>query len=192
MSKKINNKTIDATVIVNTEASVEAKQVEANSLKDYFEKYPNASLRKLAVATDSTYGLMLKYSKQPIVGEAYDPDATNWPAVEAYLTKRGVNLSEVDWEALNNVTVRSGSIVKNADSWAVGDKVYIRKNATTPYTILYKTQTHVVIMLEGSSEPMAWAWNTFFLNGPQTTPRAEKVATEVEQTNDSSSEFEEG
>ena len=49
-----------------------------NSLKDLFEKYPNASLRKLAAVTGVNYGVLLKKSKDPIPGEAYDPEATNW------------------------------------------------------------------------------------------------------------------
>ena len=176
MSKKINNVAINATT---TEAEAKA------SLKEYFEKYENVSLRKLAVATNSTYGIMLKYSKQPIVGEAYDPEATNWSAVEAYLTKRGVKLDEVDWEALNETTSRKSSVVKDMSKFNVGDKVYIRKQPATPYTVLYKTDTHIVIMLDGTSEPLAWANNTFLLNGPQFEPRAEKVdAAEVDTNNE--------
>lgn len=164
MSKKINT----------TNAAINA----TTSLKTYFEQYPNASLRKLAIATNSTYGIMLKKSKDPIPGEAYDPDATNWNAVEAYLIKRGVKLDEVDWNALNEVAPRKGSVVKDLTKFNVGDKVYLRREPTTPYTVLYKTDTHIVIMLEGSSEPLAWNNNTFLLNGPQFEPRAEKAEVE--------------
>lgn len=164
MSKKINENTaITATL----------------SLQDYFEKYPNASLRKLAAATEINYGVLLKKSKDPIPGEAYDPEATNWKALEDKLTAKGVDWATLDWEALNAGPNRKGTALqKDIEAFKVGDKVYLRKNNTTPYEILYKTETHVVIMLEGTSEPQAWANNTFLINGPVFEPRAEKSKKE--------------
>lgn len=149
------------------------------ALKDYFEKFPNASLRKLAQATDVNYGVLLKKSKDPIPGEAYDPEATNWKALEDKLTAKGVDWTTLDWAAMNAGPNRKGTALqKDIDAFKVGDKVYLRRNNTTPYEILYKTETHVVIMLEGSSEPQAWSNNTFLINGPVFEPRAEKSKKE--------------
>lgn len=146
-----------------------------DSLQSLFEAYPNASLRKLAHVTGVNYGVLLKKSKDPIPGEAYDPEATNWKALEDKLTAKGVDWTALDWEAMNQGPNRQGaSLQKSIDAFNVGDKVYLRKNNTTPYEILYKTATHVVIMLEGTSEPQAWANNTFMINGPVFQPRAEK------------------
>lgn len=149
------------------------------SLREYFESYPNASLRKLAAATDINYGVLLKKSKDPIPGEAYDPEATNWKALEDKLTAKGVDWTTLDWEAMNAGPNRKGTALqKDIEAFKVGDKVYLRRNNTTPYEILYKTETHVVIMLEGTSEPQAWANNTFLINGPVFQPRAEKSKKE--------------
>ncbi len=165
MSKKIN----ENTAITATTAS----------LQSLFEQYPNASLRKLAAATNINYGVLLKKSKDPIPGEAYDPEATNWKALEDKLTSKGVDWTTLDWEALNAGPNRKGTALqKDIDAFKVGDKVYLRRNNTTPYEILYKTETHVVIMLEGTSEPQAWANNTFLINGPVFQPRAEKSTKE--------------
>lgn len=166
MSKKIN----EASAIPAT-ASL--------SLQNYFEKFPNASLRKLAAATEVNYGVLLKKSKDPIPGEAYDPEATNWKALEDKLTAKGVDWTALDWEAMNAGPNRKGTALqKDIAAFNVGDKVYLRRNNTTPYEILYKTETHVVIMLEGTSEPQAWANNTFLINGPVFEPRAEKSTKE--------------
>lgn len=163
MSKKVNA----------IEAATTATEKE--SLQSLFERYPNASIRKLAAATEINYGVLLKKSKDPIPGEAYDPEATNWAAVEAKLAAKGVDWTQLDWEALNAGPNRKGTALqKDIDAFNVGDKVYLRRNNTTPYEILYKTATHVVVMLEGSTEPQAWANNTFLLNGPVFQPRAEK------------------
>ena len=164
MSKKINENTaITATL----------------SLKDYFEKFPNTSLRKLAAATNINYGVLLKKSKEPIPGAAYDPEATNWKSLEDKLTAKGVDWTTLDWEAMNAGPNRKGTALqKDIAAFKVGDKVYLRRNNTTPYEILYKTETHVVIMLEGTSEPQAWANNTFLINGPVFEPRAEKSKKE--------------
>ena len=70
------------------------------------------------------------------------------------------------------------ALQKDIDAFKVGDKVYLRRDNTTPYEILYKTETHVVIMKVGTSEPQAWANNTFLINGPVFQPRAEKSKKE--------------
>lgn len=174
MSKKMNT----SEVAITTTTSL--------SLKDYFEKYPNASLRKLAQATNINYGVLLKKSKEPIPGEAYDPEAINWPSLEAKLTSKEVDWGTLDWEALNAGPNRKGtSLQKDIDAFKVGDKVYLRRDNTTPYEILYKTDTHVIIMKVGSSEPQAWSNNTFLINGPVFEPRAIQVkaeTTEVDET----------
>lgn len=150
-----------------------------DSLQSLFEAYPNASLRKLAHATGVNYGVLLKKSKDPIPGEAYDPEATNWKALEDKLTSKGIDWTTLDWVAMNAGPNRQGSTLqKDISAFKVGDKVYLRRNNTTPYEILYKTETHIVIMLEGSTEPQAWANNTFLINGPVYQPRAEKSKKE--------------
>ena len=169
MSKKMNA----------NEAAITATTTTSESLQSLFEKYPNASLRKLAAATEINYGVLLKKSKDPIPGEAYDPEAINWKALEDKLTAKGVDWNTLDWEALNAGPNRKGTALqKDIDAFKVGDKVYLRRNNTTPYEIVYKTETHVVLMLEGTSEPMAWANNTFLINGPVFQPRTEKSKKE--------------
>ena len=167
MSKKIN------------EASAITATTTRESLQTLFEEYPNASLRKLAAATNVNYGVLLKKSKDPIPGEAYDPEATNWKALEAKLTSKGIDWNALDWNALNAGPNRKGTALqKDIEAFKVGDKVYLRRDNTTPYEILYKTETHIVIMKVGTSEPQAWANNTFLINGPVFQPRAEKSKKE--------------
>lgn len=167
---------------MNAEAAITATTIEAvnhYSLQKCFELNPNASLRKLAQATNINYGVLLKKSKDPIPGEAYDPEATNWAALEAKLTSKGVDWNNLNWSELNAGPNRKGtSLQKDIEAFKVGDKVYLRRDNTTPYEILYKTETHVVIMKEGTSEPQAWANNTFLINGPVFEPRATKVKAE--------------
>lgn len=167
---------------MNAEAAIPATTIEAvnhYSLQKCFELNPNASLRKLAAATNVNYGVLLKKSKEPIPGEAYDPEATNWKALEDKLTSKGVDWNNLNWSELNAGPNRKGTALqKDIDAFKVGDKVYLRRDNTTPYEILYKTETHVVIMKVGTSEPQAWANNTFLINGPVFEPRAEKSKKE--------------
>lgn len=170
MSKKVNTAEV---ATIATEDNLE--ETTSLSLKDYFEKYPNASLRKLAQATNINYGVLLKKSKDPIPGEAYDPEATNWAALEEKLTSKGIDWNTLNWGVLNAGPNRKGAALqKDIDAFKVGDEVFLRRDNTTPYKILYKTETHVVIMKKGTSEPQAWANNTFLINGPVYEPRAEK------------------
>lgn len=178
--KKSNKMNVTETAIRATEATetrIPATLI-LDSLQSYFEAYPNASLRKLAAATNVNYGILLKKSKEPITGEAYDPEATNWGALEDKLTAKEVDWRTLDWEVLNQGPQRKGATLqKDISQFKVGDKVYLRRNNEKPYEILYKTETHVVIMLEGSTEPQAWANNTFLMNGPVFQPRAEQKKT---------------
>lgn len=145
------------------------------NLQTYFEQYPNASIRKLSTATNINYGIMLKLSKKPIPGEAYDPEAINWTALEEKLKSKNVDWTTLDWDALNEGPNRKGAtLVKDVDAFQVGAEVYLRKNNEVPYVIVYKTATHVVVQLKGSTEPQAWANNTFLLYGPSLEPRAVK------------------
>lgn len=147
----------------------------AEDLKNLFERYPNASIRKLAAVTGINYGILLKKSKEPIPGEAYDPEATNWEAISNKLRDKGIDFASLDWDAMNEGPNRKGAtLVKDIDAFQVGAEVYLRKNNEVPYVIVYKTATHVVVQLKGSTEPQAWANNTFMLYGPSLEPRAVK------------------
>lgn len=155
--------------------------VTAGELRDLFERYENLSLRRLAEALELSYPMVLKASKQPVPGEAYDPEAVNYDAIAEYLSKHEATLEGIVWEDYNNPRAVSSRVVKEISQFNVGDKVYLRKNATTPYEIIYKTETHIVIMLEGTSQPIAWGINTFMLQGPSTQPRAEKLEVAEEE-----------
>ena len=147
------------------------------TIREYFEANPNATLRKLAKEAGLSYNVLLTKKSLPIPGTVYDPDAINWNAIQAYVEAKKVDYENLDWAAMNVATTRKGSsLIKDPDAFKVGDKVYLRKNNETPYEILYKTETHIVIMLEGTSEPVAWAINTFMINGPVFEPRTAKVA----------------
>lgn len=151
---------------------------EGLALENAMMKYSNVSLRKISTALDISYPALLKASKAPVAGEAYDPDAINYEAVAVELLRREHYTEDIDWETLNAEGRKTSKLVKDADAFKVGDKVYIRREPTTPYTIVYRTATHVVIQLEGTEEPICWSVGTFLLNGPQFEPRAEKVAEE--------------
>ena len=160
MSKKVNvtNETATTATIFDLRAAM--------------EQYPNVSLRKLALACECSYGWILKRSKEPIAGVAYDPDAVNYEAVAETFAKKGIDLSALDWDALNEVTMKRGAMLtKNMDAFQVGTEVYLREDNTTPYVICYKTETHIVAMKKGSTEPHAWSHGTFLMKGPVFEPR---------------------
>ena len=210
MSKKVKNNTTESTEVNATinsaseldnnasELETEARastnnneteniersndKMEKKSLKEYFEEYENASIRKLANVTGINYGILLKKSKEPIAGQPYNPEAINWAAVEEKLKSKNIDYSELDWEALNEGrSHRGSSLIKDMDAFTVGKKVYLRRDNDVPFEIVYKTDTHIVIMQEGKSEPLAWSHNTFLINGPV----FERRATSSENENNS-------
>ena len=173
MSKKINNTTNEA---------INATATPAFDLAAAMQQYPNVSLRKLATACEVSYGWILKKSKEPIPGQAYDPEAVNYTAVAATFAKKGIDLSTLDWDSLNEAVLKRGvQLTKNMDAFQVGQKVYLREDNTTPFEICYKTDTHIVIMKEGTTEPRAWSHGTFLMKGPVFEPRTVDTLEESEE-----------
>lgn len=212
MSKKIKSnpiteEAIDATTEVLDETpAAEAAEVAPTSettptvdLKTLMEQYPNVSLRKLALSLELSYGWILKCSKKPIAGQPYDPDAINYDEVAKTFARKGINLAELDWESLNESTQTSRGILltKDMDAFQVGQKVYLREDNEVPFDICYKTDSHIVIMKEGSTEPRAWSHSTFLMKGPVFEPRtihdnndpAEPTAEEAETVQGILNEF---
>lgn len=152
------------------------KIVVGADLQSLFDQHPGASLRKLSQALEVNYGAILKASKAPVAGAMYDPEAVNWDQVATEFAKRNKDFTAVDWVALAESNRPAATVSKSLDGWFVGDLMYLRKNATIPYEVVYKTGTHMVLQLVGSTEPMVWSNSTVLLNGPSRLPRAEKIA----------------
>ena len=162
------------------EETVNQVTTPAFDLKEAMTQYPNVTLRKLALAAEISYGWILKKSKEPIVGEAYDPAAINFKAVAEVFAKRGIDLAAMDWAALNEAQVRNGTaLTKDMSMFQVGQKVYLREDNKVPFEICYKTDTHIVVMQEGSTEPHAWSHGTFLMKGPVFEPRTVTENTAV-------------
>lgn len=168
MSKKI--KTNEAIPTTTNEVVNETPTI---NLEELMNKYPNVSLRKLALSLELSYGWILKCSKKPIPGQPYDPDAINYEEVAKTFARKGINLEELDWESLNESTQTSRGILltKDMSAFEVGQKVYLREDNEVPFEICYKTDTHIVIMKVGATEPRAWSHSTFLMKGPVFEPR---------------------
>ena len=190
-NKNKNENEACATIVENKTENIERSndKMEKKSLKEYFEEYENASIRKLANVTGINYGILLKKSKEPIAGQPYDPEAINWAAVEEKLQSKNIDYSELDWEALNEGrSHRGSSLIKDMDAFTVGKKVYLRRDNNVPFEIVYKTDTHIVIMQEGKSEPLAWSHNTFLINGPVFERRANSNESSNNTENENNSD----
>ncbi len=206
MSKKIKSnpiteEAIDATTEVldetTTSATAEAAEVAPTpestptvDLKSLMEQYPNVSLRKLALSLELSYGWILKCSKKPIAGQPYDPDAINYDEVAKTFARKGIDLAALDWESLNESTQTSRgiSLQKDMSAFQVGGKVYLREDNEVPFDICYKTDSHIVIMKEGSTEPRAWSHSTFLMKGPVFEPRTIHDNNDPEEALDEATE----
>ena len=193
MSKKIKhtNEAIDATTEVLDETLETSEALEDTTadaaevaqetttttttvdLETLMKQYPNVSLRKLALSLELSYGWILKCSKKPIPGQPYDPDAVNYDEVAKTFARKGIDLSKLDWESLNESTQTSRGVLltKDMSAFEVGQKVYLREDNEVPFDICYKTATHIVIMKQGDTEPRAWSHSTFLMKGPVFEPR---------------------
>lgn len=131
------------------------------------------SIRTLAAATGLPYQSMLKKARKPIPGEIYDPDDTNYDELADYINEHlpDWDIKAVDWEQFTKRKGCPGSNLKDPSEIKVGDKLWLRIDHEVPYEIIYTTATHVVLMKEGTEEPLAWNWKTFFFKGPRREKR---------------------
>lgn len=150
------------------------KQISGVDVQNLFTTYENLSLRRLSAVTGVSYPVILKAAKEPIPGQMYNPDETNYDAIATKLNKKEINLNEYDWAVIDEESKRITTLSKNMDDFTVDTVVYLRKD-NTPHKIVYKTETHIVLQPEGSQELLCWGHKTFLLNGPSFTPRVEKT-----------------
>lgn len=144
-------------------------EIAAKSLETLMSENTNVSLAKLAEAVEAPYAAIRAKAKQPIEGVAYDPNATNWSAVEAYILKRNpeLKLEELPWADMNTKAERATKVLKDsAVDFSVGKSYYLRYFKQV-WTIVYETETHVCLMVaDGSStQPKVIAKSTFVACG---------------------------
>ena len=183
MSKKLKITEAESTSEVTKEVTNNevTTSVAEDTLASLMAKYENVSIHKISKITNVTYGLILKKAKQPIANIPYDPEAINYDAVEEYLRGRGISVKDLPWDEMNT-TESKAVLIHDHEQFQPGMKVYLRSDKTTPVQILFKTETHIVFMKEGTTEPKSWSINTFMLNGPSMEPREEASTEEVAET----------
>lgn len=149
-------------------------------LSEIFAKYDKLTIAKLSEATNINYALLLKKSKEPIPGVAYDPESKNFTAMDALMEKRKVDLDKIDWEKLNSeAQAKSTSTVKEA-VWKVGDKYYLRYFKAN-FEVVYMTAEYVCILQEGLTQPKVLANNTFIACGLKPYEAPAKAEAPVEE-----------
>ncbi len=166
MSKKVNTITTNA---ANTETAVQVLPSAVDTLKNWFETVEGISLRKLSLATDVSYQMLLKASRKPIEGVPYDPSATNYQALADLLERHEIDVNAIDVAQLEGVAIRAA--LKEHDL-KQGDKYTIRNNPRT-WTVAILTATS--ICLQSDDDLRTMSISTFL----HQTPR--KVDTENQE-----------
>lgn len=144
-------------------------EITAKSLETLMSENTNVSLAKLAEAVEAPYAAIRAKAKQPTEGVAYDPNSTNWSAIEAYILKRNpeLKLEELPWADMNTKTERATKVLKDsAVDFSVGKSYYLRYFKQV-WQIVYATETHVCLMVaDGSStQPKVMSKSTFVACG---------------------------
>lgn len=151
------------------------------STEDLEKALETMSLRQIAIMTGATYNVLLKASKAPVAGMAYDPEAINYKAVQAALIRKltlavynGIAWEEMIANAVSATGLRTTSAADMAD-FVVDDIIKLRDikdkdNHITVlplYKILILTGTHVVLIptTEGNTTPRVMSYDTFLHQG---------------------------
>lgn len=145
--------------------------VNATIIRSMFEENENLSLRKLALACDISYGVMMKSAKKPIAGVPYDPTAINYDEITALLERREIDVASLDVAQI--VGEARKAALKETDI-AVGDEFTIR-NDERKWKVIAVTTECICVQNEETLRSMSIA--TFL----HQTPRKIEETNEVEE-----------
>lgn len=162
MSTK-KNTTTNATATPNTTPEERILNIDAAAdvLKNWFETVEGISLRKLSLATDVSYQMLLKASRKPIEGVPYDPSAINYHALAKVLERHEIDVNAIDVAQLEGVAIRAA--LKEHDL-NLGDKYTIRNNPLQ-WTVAILTATS--ICLQSGDDLRTMSISTFLHQTPR-------------------------
>lgn len=138
-------------------------------LEKLFNENEAMNLRKLSLATNCTYQVLLKAAKKPIVGEAYDPTKINYDELAETILRK-ITIEEfdaIDFEAIIANSKATSAQLSSAD-FEINEEFTLRNDKSNlKYTMLLKTNTHVVIIREDTTQPRVMSNDTFAHQGPK-------------------------
>ena len=138
-------------------------------IEKLFNENEAMNLRKLAIATNCTYQVLLKAAKKPIVGEAYDPTKINYEELAKAILRKisAEEFDAIDFEAII-ASARTTSAQLTASDFEVGESFTLRNDKDgRAYNMLLKTDTHVVIIRDDTTQPRVMSNETFAHQGPK-------------------------
>lgn len=133
-----------------------------HNLKDIFESN-ELSLRKVALNLDLNYNMLLKASKKPIVGVAYDPNFVNYDEVASYIGNR-MDITSIDWEAMKDSSEVSSTTLPT--NFSIGTYITIRGEVDV-FEIKLITATHICFIPINGTQPRVMSNATFLHQGPK-------------------------
>lgn len=140
-----------------------------NTIETIRTNYPKLSLKSICEAAGLCYQYVLKASKQPIAGQAYDPEAINYGAIAKIVERKNVDLDAIDWADLES-QIKVVTPISKIEDFAVGVEFMLREAAEkkgTLYTTVYTTETHIVFLSVGNTQPRVMNWDTFVHQSPR-------------------------
>ena len=142
----------------------------ANTIKNIFETNPNLSLKKFCDTLQIGYQYVLKMSKQPIVGKAYDPNAVNYDEIAKIVVRRNVDVEETDWNAVVSETKRYEPL-SELDEFQVGVEFKLRASGNYEkddiFEVLLLTKEYIVYKQINSEKPRVMNFDTFLHQSPR-------------------------
>lgn len=171
--KKIENTNATPNTTPTPEERILNTDAAADVLKTWFETVEGISLRKLSLATDVSYQMLLKASRKPIEGVPYDPSAINYQALASVLERHEIDVNAIDVAQLEGVAIRAA--LKEHDL-NLGDKYTIRNNPLQ-WTVAILTATS--ICLQSGDDLRTMSISTFLHQTPRKVEATEE--TEVDE-----------
>ena len=199
-----------AKITENTNENTTPETLTAITFADIMAGKPQPSLKSIADIFDVPPQRIYSVAKQPVAGEVYDARVYNWGAISRFIEKRigkegdkFMTLEEVYEAAIarddelaasdKRRGSRGGSTKTMIDCGegkqiparrkeiALGDTVFLKKYADT-FTVVFLTETHVVLQVEG--KPALTCLSNWTFNQQYATEPAKAEAPAAESASD--------
>lgn len=140
-------------------------KTEKLSLKDVFDAHPRLNLKRVCDVTNVCYQYVLKASKQPVAGQAYDPTQVNYDAIQKIFDRKQTDFDAYDWATIES-EIKVYEPLNKIEDFAVDTKFTMRKDPAT-YRVIYMTETHIVFMNVVETQPRVMNHDTFLHQSPR-------------------------
>lgn len=142
----------------------------ANTIKNIFESNETLTLKKFCDVLQIGYQFVLKKSKEPIVGQPYDPNSKNYFEISKIIERKKIDVEEYDWTSIVSES-KHYEPLNDIEDFQVGVEFKLRASGNYEkddiFEVLLLTKEYIVYKQINSEKPRVMNFDTFLHQSPR-------------------------